>query len=227
VLEPIASNGALVSFRIPKKSFMSFEYLTKIGTIPPPMVKKVLDILVSKKSILISGGTGSGKTTLLAGLITEIPQTERIICIEEIAELPESAHKGLVFLRSRKNNVEGAGSVSLAELMRASLRMRPDRIILGECRGDEIRELFQSMNTGHSGSMCTIHANSIWDIPARLEALGSSSDIGIHSITKQAISAIDYVFQMKRIKKNRILCQIGEIDKHCSEKLKIDLISEV
>lgn len=178
VLSPICPKevGALISLRIPSKSVWKLNELEEMGMITKQITKDLKAAISSKKNIMISGATGSGKTTLLSALIHEIADNERIVCIEEAREIHDNLHPNLVFLTAKKANAEGCGAVGLRELLKSSLRMRPDRIIVGECRGGEVEQYLQILNTGHNGTICTIHANSVDDIDKRLAQLAGIDD---------------------------------------------------
>lgn len=150
------------------------------------------------------------KTTLLSALLAEVPPGERIVAIEDVAEL-RVRHPHVVGLEARQPNLEGAGGVDLARLVREALRMRPDRLVLGECRGAEIRELFAALNTGHDGGAGTLHASSLDDVPARLEALGALAGLSALSLARQAVSAIDVVLHLDRSAGARRLAAAGRL----------------
>lgn len=159
-------------------------------------------------NLLITGASGSGKTTLLSALLGSAPDGERIVAIEDVAEL-RPGHPHFVCLEARQANLEGAGGLGLARLLRESLRMRPDRLVLGECRGEEIRELLSALNTGHDGGAGTLHANSLADVPARLEALGALAGLDPWAIARQAVSAIGAVLCIQRA---------GGLATHCGHR---------
>ena len=177
---------------------------------------RFLDVCVKvRKNILISGGTGSGKTTLLNVLSSFLPNRERIVTIEDAAEL-QLHQEHLVRLEARPPNVEGRGEVTIRDLVRNSLRMRPDRIVVGECRGGEALDMLQAMNTGHDGSLTTIHANSPRDALARLETLVlmAGFDLPLRAIREQIASAIDIVVQVSRERDgSRKVTHVSEITK--------------
>ena len=153
--------------------------------------------MTQQASLLLSGATGSGKTTLLATLLGLVPAQERIICIEEVAELAPD-HPHVLHLQERRPNVQGSGAVTLSELVRAAMRMRPDRIVLGECRGPEVREVLAALNTGHQGGMATVHANSALEVPARLTALGALAGMDAPTVAAQAGAALDAIIHLRR-----------------------------
>jgi Flp pilus assembly protein, ATPase CpaF len=165
-------------------------------------------IIVQRAAFLVVGGTGSGKTTLLSAMLSEVVAEQRIICIEDTAELRPS-HPNVVNLVSRAANIEGAGEVTTAELLRQALRMRPDRIVVGEIRGAEVVDLLAALNTGHDGGAGTVHANSIAEVPARLEALAIRGGLDARALHTQLAAAVQVVLMMRHTAKGRRLAQIG------------------
>jgi pilus assembly protein CpaF len=210
VLSPIAhiETGALISLRIPSRKTPTLSDLVKSQMITGAQAKTLQKLVIKRKNIIISGATGSGKTTLLCSLISNIPKTERLICVEEAREVPSKLHEHLVFLTAKEANIENTGEVKLSELMRATLRMRPDRIILGECRGDEVKEFLMSLNTGHSGSITTIHANSAADVQDRLVTMGIFAGLQSKWIKRQFRNSIDAVIHIKRTGGKRAVQEI-------------------
>ncbi|RWG83199.1 CpaF family protein [Mesorhizobium sp.] len=199
-VRPISVDGPLVSIRKFSKHPYSLERLIAFNSIRPPMVDLLRIAVQARKSILVSGGTGSGKTTLLNALSSYIPARERLITIEDAAELQlQQPHVGR--LETRPPNVEGKGEVRQRELVKNALRMRPDRIIVGEVRGEEAFDMLQAMNTGHEGSMTTIHANSPRDALSRLEQMVGMAGMPMthESIRAQIASAIDIIVQTQRL----------------------------
>ena len=168
-------------------------------------------VVERRLNFLISGATGAGKTTLLSTLLGLCPATDRLVLIEDAAEL-EPEHPHVVTLEARHENAEGAGAVDLAELVRQALRMNPGRLVVGECRGSEVRELLMAMNTGHSGGGGTIHANSAADVPARLAALGALAAMSPESVFLQAASALDVVIHLTRWKGRRVVAEIAVVE---------------
>ncbi|MDJ1372373.1 TadA family conjugal transfer-associated ATPase [Gulosibacter molinativorax] len=209
VLPPISTSGTLLSIRAPRTMRITFEELRTAGFFYPGADEVVRRALTDRANLLITGAGGSGKTTLLGALLGEAARDERLVVIEDVAEL-RIAHPHVVSLEARQANVEGAGEVPLARLVRESLRMRPDRLVLGECRGAELRELLAALNTGHDGGAGTLHANSLNDVPARLEALGALADMSAGAIARQTVSAIDLVMHVERHKGVRQLVDMGE-----------------
>ncbi|BCG97033.1 CpaF family protein [Mesorhizobium sp. 131-2-1] len=199
-VRPISVDGPLVSIRKFSKHPYSLERLIQFNSIRPPMVDMLRIAVQARKSILVSGGTGSGKTTLLNALSSYIPSRERMITIEDAAELQlQQPHVGR--LETRPPNVEGKGEVRQRELVKNALRMRPDRIIVGEVRGEEAFDMLQAMNTGHEGSMTTIHANTPRDALSRLEQMVGMAGMPMthESIRAQIASAIDIIVQTQRL----------------------------
>jgi pilus assembly protein CpaF len=198
VLPPLALNGPTLTIRRFPRPF-SMEELVRRGTLPQPAADLLQAMVRGKLNIVVSGGTGSGKTTMLNSLSGFISGTERIITIEDAAEL-QLQQKHVVSLESRPANVEGAGQVTIRDLVRNALRMRPDRIIVGEVRGGETLDMLQAMNTGHEGSLVTVHANSAQEAVMRLETLATMSELQIpyEALRDQINSAIDVVVQLQR-----------------------------
>jgi pilus assembly protein CpaF len=212
-VRPISVDGPLVSIRKFSKNPYSLERLMVLNSIRPPMVELLRIAVQARKSILVSGGTGSGKTTLLNALSSYIPSRERLITIEDAAELQlQQPHVGR--LETRPPNVEGKGEVRQRELVKNALRMRPDRIIVGEVRGEEAFDMLQAMNTGHEGSMTTIHANTPRDAISRLEQMVGMAGMPMthESIRAQIASAIDIIVQTQRLSDGgRRVVSISEI----------------
>jgi pilus assembly protein CpaF len=199
VLAPISPTGTLLSIRLPSSARIEL------------VDERLLDLVESRANILITGAGGSGKTTLLAAMLSRAAPTERIVAIEDVAEL-RVEHPHFVSLETRQSNLEGVGEISLARLLREALRMRPDRLVLGECRGAEIRELLSALNTGHDGGGGTLHANSLADVPARLEALGALAGMSDVAIARQAVSAIGAVVHLSRYGSERRVQSIGRLE---------------
>lgn len=197
VLAPICQSPAVISLRVSNQTHINLDQL-RHRCMMDASVAALLDAMVrARLSMFISGATGSGKTTLLSALLSRVEATQRIICIEEVSELAPD-HPHVVHLQERKPNIQGRGHVSMSELVRAAMRMRPDRIVLGECRGEEVKDVLSAMNTGHDGSCATIHANTAVDVPARLVALGALAGLSREAISAQAVAAIDVVIHCDR-----------------------------
>jgi len=201
VIRPVAVDGPIITIRKFAKERLSVEQLIKLGSITPGMIDFLKACIVARLNTIISGGTGSGKTTLLNVLSSMIPNDERIITIEDAAEL-QLRQEHVVRLETKPLNLEGKGQVTIRDLVRNSLRMRPERIIVGECRGGETLDMLQAMNTGHDGSLTTLHANSPRDALSRLETmvLMSGMDLPIKVIREQVSHAIDLIVQISRLK---------------------------
>ncbi|WP_188672846.1 TadA family conjugal transfer-associated ATPase [Subtercola lobariae] len=209
VLPPAAPHGTLLSIRIPPVGRLSLDDLNDRGFFAGDTSLDLVRAEVHARSnILITGAGGSGKTTLLSALLSAAPADERIVAIEDVAEL-RVEHSHFVSLEARQANLEGAGEISLQRLLREALRMRPDRLVLGECRGPEVRELFSALNTGHDGGAGTLHANSLADVSTRLEALGALAGLTPEATARQAVSAIQTVFHIERSAGHRRLTQVG------------------
>jgi pilus assembly protein CpaF len=222
VASPTALNGISLTIRKFGNKHLTIPILRKGRALSYPMEKLLQACVVARKNIIISGGTGSGKTTLLNALAMFVPETERIVTIEDTAEL-RLLNRNLVTLEARRANADGRGEISIRDLVRNALRMRPDRIVVGECRGGETLDMLQAMNTGHSGSMTTAHANSPQDLILRLETmvLQSGEDIPIHAIRQQISAAIDLIVQVRKTRsmdpaappgsKQRTIVEIAEM----------------
>lgn len=214
VLPPIAMKGATVTIRKFSKTPMTIEQLLKYGSITPE-VAYVLEILVKAKyNIFIAGGTGSGKTTFLNALSNYIPSDERVITIEDSAELQITGIDNLVSLETRNANASGSGAITIRDLIKSSLRMRPERIVVGEVRGGEALDMLQAMNTGHDGSLSTGHANSTSDMLSRLETmvLQGAEGLPLEAIRQQIASAVDIIIYLSRLRdKTRKTMEICEV----------------
>ncbi len=199
IIPPLALKGPSMTIRKFSKRKLGASDLLRFGSANQPMVDFLQVAVKQRKNIIVSGGTGSGKTTLLNILSNFIPEGERIVTIEDAAEL-QLHHEHLVSLESRPANSEGKGQIAIRELVRNSLRMRPDRIVVGECRGGEALDMLQAMNTGHDGSLTTAHANSPRDMLARLEVmvLMAGMDLPVTAIREQVASAVDLIVQQTR-----------------------------
>lgn len=208
VLAPLAESGTCISVRVLRQARLSLDDLINSGTVPEDIAPALRNIINQRRSFLVVGGTGTGKTTLLSAMLTEVPADQRIICIEDTAEL-HPGHPSTINLVSRQANVEGAGAVSMADLLKQSLRMRPDRIVVGEIRGAEVVDLLAAMNTGHDGGAGTIHANSISEVPARMEALAATGGLDRMALHSQLAAAVDIVLVMKHTPFGRRLAQLG------------------
>ena len=213
VLRPVALDGPIMTIRKFPDSPMTMDELVRKGTISPEAAEDLGLLVKAKYNMFICGGTGSGKTTFLNALSGYIPPDERIITIEDSAELRITGIENLVRLETRNANSEGKGQITIKELIRTSLRMRPERIIVGEVRGEEALDMLQAMNTGHDGSLSTGHANSAEDMLKRLETMVlSAAPLPLEAIRQQIASAIDIIIHLSRLRdKSRRVLEISEV----------------
>ncbi len=202
VLGTVADAGTCISLRIPAARSFSLDDCVASGALSPGAAELLSRLVAAKLAFLISGGTGSGKTTLLAALLALVPASERIVIVEDSRELAPR-HPHVVRLEGRPANAELAGAVSLTDLVRQSLRMRPDRLVVGEVRGGEIADLLTAMNTGHEGGCGTVHANSSADVPARLEALAALGGLPRQALHAQVASALHASVHISRDEQGR------------------------
>jgi len=213
VVSPIAIDGHAVTIRKFSKEPMTFERLIKYGSITPQIAKLLQELVEARYNIFISGGTGSGKTTFLNAMSNYIPGDERVITIEDSAELQITKVDNIVRMETRNANTEGKGSVSIKDLIKSSLRMRPDRIVVGEVRGAEALDMLQAMNTGHDGSLSTGHANSAKDMLSRLETMVlQGAELPLPAIRSQIASAVDIIIHLSRLRdRSRKTMSISEV----------------
>lgn len=214
VLPPIALCGPTVTIRKFSKTPMTIERLIQYGSITQEIANKLEMLVRAKYNIFISGGTGSGKTTFLNALSNYIPKDERVITIEDSAELQITGIDNLVSMETRNANASGAGQITIRDLIKSSLRMRPERIVVGEVRGGEALDMLQAMNTGHDGSLSTGHANSTQDMLSRLETmvLQGAEGLPLEAIRQQIASAVDIIIHLSRLRdKSRKTMEITEV----------------
>jgi pilus assembly protein CpaF len=197
VLPPVVVGSPCLSLRVVRPRAFTPAELTEAGTLPPGGERLLRALLAARLSFLITGGTGSGKSTLLAALLGLVAPDERIVLVEDSAEL-RPTHPHVVRLETRPANQEGAGRIGLHDLVRQALRMRPDRLVVGEVRGAEVTELLSALNTGHDGGCGTLHANAAADAPARLEALGSTAGLPRAALHSQVAAALSVVLHLVR-----------------------------
>jgi pilus assembly protein CpaF len=228
VIPPLSLSGPLVTIRKFSKKRFDLNDLIRMGELTTETVEFLQRCIVAELNILISGGTGSGKTTLLNALSTAIPDSDRIVTIEDAAELRLN-QRHVLRLEARPKNIEGEGEIPIRELVRNSLRMRPDRIIVGEVRGAEALDMLQAMNTGHDGSLSTVHANSCRDALARIETmvLMAGFDLPIRAIRQQVASALDLIVHLERLEDgSRRVTAITEVQRMESEVITLQDIFE-
>lgn len=210
VLPPLSKGGTTLSIRLQSTLRPTLTDLATKGMMGPEISTLLRHIVDSRANFLISGGTGTGKTTLLAALLDETASTDRLVLVEDTAEL-RPRHQHTVSLQARTPNSEGRGGVSLTDLIRTALRMRPTRLVVGECRGAEIADMLTAMNTGHSGTGGTLHANSASAVPARLYALGALAGLSERALTLQAATALDYVVHIEREGPRRLVREVARL----------------
>ena len=228
VLAPIALNGPIVTIRRFPEKPIQMEDLKHFGAITQEVIDFLRQLVVAGYNIFISGGTGSGKTTFLNALSDFIPKDERIITIEDSAELQIQGVPNLVRLETRNANVEGCKEITMRDLIKSSLRMRPDRIVVGEVRGSEALDMIQAMNTGHDGSLSTGHANSAADMLSRLETMIlMGMDLPLSAIRGQLASGIDVIVHLGRLRdKSRKVLQVVEILDYVDGKIETSVLYE-
>lgn len=197
VLAPVADPGTCVSLRVPSRVRWSLAQWVELGSLTTGGAAVLRALVARRRALLVTGGTGTGKTTLLAALLGEVPASERLVLVEDSRELAPD-HPHVVRLEGRPANAEGVGAVTLTTLVRNALRMRPDRLVVGEVRGAELCDLLAALNTGHEGGMGTIHANDPASVPARLEALGALGGLGREALHAQVGAALDAVVHLRR-----------------------------
>jgi len=210
VLAPVSASGTCLSLRVLRPVRHDLAALERSGSLPGVTRAALIAILRARLAFLVSGGTGSGKTTLLSALLAAVPAGERLVTVEDAEEL-RPPHPHLVRMVARQANVEGAGAISLRELVRQALRMRPDRIVVGEVRGAEVVDLLAALNTGHDGGAGTVHANTAADVPARLEALAALGGIGRDALHAQLAGAVQVILHVSRHPSGRVLQEIAAV----------------
>ncbi|WP_432572054.1 TadA family conjugal transfer-associated ATPase [Kineococcus sp. SYSU DK005] len=208
VLPPLAPEGTCISLRVPALRRWRLEQLTAAGAVPGEWAPLLRAVVSARLSVLVSGGTGAGKTTLLQALLGEVDPAERIVLVEDSGELrPDHPH--VVRLEARHGNVEGRGGVGLDVLVRQALRMRPDRLVVGECRGAEVRDLLAALNTGHAGGAGTVHANTAADVVPRLHALAAAAGSAPEAVDAQLLAGVDVVLHVARRGARRGLAEVA------------------
>jgi pilus assembly protein CpaF len=209
VLPPVAADGTCLSLRVLRPAAHDLGALHGLGAIDATAEAVLQVVLAARLALLVSGGTGTGKTTLLNALLGAVDPRERIVLVEDAEEL-RPRHPHVVRLVARPANVEGAGAVPMRDLVRQALRMRPDRLVVGEVRGAEVCELLAALNTGHDGGAGTVHANSAREVPARLEALAAAGGLSRAALHSQLAAAVQVVLHMRRLRSGpRVLDAVG------------------
>ena len=197
VLAPTSTRGTCLSLRVPSRRRLGLDDLVRLGALDVEGARVLRGLVVNRVSTLVTGGAGTGKTTVLATLLSLVPADERLVVVEDSSEL-RPAHPHQVLLEARPPNVEGAGAVTMADLVRQAMRMRPDRLVVGEVRGAEILDLLTALNTGHRGGFGTVHANSAADLPARVEALALAAGMGRAAAHAQLAAGVGAVVHLCR-----------------------------
>src|SRR5437762_2000682 len=228
IIPPLSLSGALLTVRKFGSERLNLDALIRIGTLSPETTELLRRCVEARLNVLISGGTGTGKTTLLNALSSAIPDSERIVTIEDAAEL-RLVQRHVLRLECRPQNIEGEGEVTIRDLVRNSLRMRPDRIVVGEVRGAEALDMLQAMNTGHEGSLSTVHSNSPRDALSRIETmvLMAGFELPVRAIRQQVASALDLIIQLERLEDGgRRVVAITEVQRMESEVITLQELYE-
>lgn len=208
ILPPLAEAGTHLSLRVPRHQPVGVDGLVRLGAVGDGLAPVLRQVVAARVSFVVIGGTGVGKTTVLGALLSECAADERIVVVEDVRELAP-AHPHVVRLQGRMPNVEGVGGVTMVDLVRQALRMRPDRLVVGEVRGPEVREMLSALNTGHDGGAGTVHANGLEEVPARLEALGALAGLGREAVHAQLRGAVQVVIEVARVGSARFVRAIG------------------
>ncbi|BBZ09170.1 conjugal transfer protein [Mycolicibacterium doricum] len=221
VLPPVAAAGTCLSLRVLRPATQDLTALISAGTVPAEASPLLRDVIDARLAFLVSGGTGAGKTTLLAAALGAVPPHERIVCVEDAAELAPR-HPHVVNLVARAANVEGVGEVTVRDLVRQALRMRPDRIVVGEVRGAEVVDLLAALNTGHDGGAGTVHANNPAEVPARMEALGAVGGLDRPVLHSQLAAAVQVLLHVARDSTGmRRLTEIAVLKPHDDGRVRV------
>lgn len=222
ILCPVAKPGTLISLRRPARARLDLAGLVAAGSISQAMAERLAALVAGKSSFLVTGATGAGKTTVLSALLAAVPACERIVIVEDSAELAP-CHPHVVSLEGRPANIEGTGEITMRNLVRQALRMRPDRLVVGEVRGAEIVDLLAALNTGHEGGCGTVHANDPQSVPARLASLGVMAGLSQEAVEVQAAAALDYVVHVARnAAGQRIVSEIARLERGPGGGLRIN-----
>ena len=215
VLAPVSRPGTVLSLRVPRQRVFTLAELTAAGTVPGEGAELLAAVVRRRLAFLVSGGTGSGKTTVLNALLSLVGADERLVLVEDASELrPDHGH--VVGLEARPPNIEGAGEITVRTLVRQALRMRPDRLVVGEVRGAEVVDMLAAMNTGHEGGCATVHANSAADVPSRIEGLALAAGLSREAVHSQLHAALDVVIHLgrshdglRRVREIGVLARVG------------------
>ncbi|MCO7222655.1 TadA family conjugal transfer-associated ATPase [Klenkia sp. PcliD-1-E] len=210
VLPPVSGSGTCLSLRVLRRARLGLPELAAAGALPGRSGELLVGLVRRRAAFLVTGGTGTGKTTLLSALLGLVDHAERLLLCEDAAEL-DPVHPHVVRLLTRPPNVEGVGAVGLRDLVRQALRMRPDRLVVGEVRGAEVVDLLAALNTGHDGGCGTLHVNRATDVPARLEALGVAAGLGRAAVHSQAAAALSVVVHLRRGPAGRQVAELGVV----------------
>ncbi|GAB3073090.1 TadA family conjugal transfer-associated ATPase [Pedococcus soli] len=216
ILPPLVEGGVHVSLRIPRARADGLASLRSTRMFDDSVEDLLRALVTRRRSFVVTGGTGSGKTTLLAAMLAEVPVDERLVVVEDVRELAIT-HPHVVLLQGRGANVEGHGHVGLVDLVRQALRMRPDRLVVGEARGPEVREMLAALNTGHDGGCCTVHANSPGDVPTRFDALGALAGMPREAVQRQLASAVQAVVHVERTRTGRRVASLSVLRREGDE----------
>ncbi|MDT7572106.1 MAG: pilus assembly protein CpaF [Actinomycetota bacterium] len=218
ILAPLAPAGTCVSLRVPRRRVFTLDELVSVGSVPPDGAELLARLVRSRTAFLVTGGTGTGKTTVLSALLSLIEPGERLVVVEDASELrPATPH--VVRLEARPPNLEGSGGVTLHDLVRQALRMRPDRLVVGEVRGPEVVDLLAALNTGHEGGCGTLHANSAAAVPARLEALAAPAGLGRDALHSQLASALRVVVHLTRTNGTRRAAEVSVLARGADDRV--------
>ena len=220
VLPPVSGSGTCLSLRVLRRTTHSLAELAALGTLPGASEELLRAVVAGRSAFLVTGGTGSGKTTLLSALLGAADPADRIVVCEDAPEL-SPGHPHVVRLVTRPPNVEGVGSVTLRDLVRQALRMRPDRLVVGEVRGAEVTDLLAALNTGHDGGCGTLHANRPAEVPARLEALGVAAGLDRAAVHSQAAAALAVVVHLRRTPAGRRVTELGVV-RRCGDAVVVE-----
>jgi pilus assembly protein CpaF len=209
----VSGSGTCLSLRVLRRAVLSFPDLAARGALPGAAAELLRAAVRARLAFLVTGGTGTGKTTVLSALLGLVDPRERLVLCEDAPELAP-VHPHVVRLLTRPPNVEAAGAVALRDLVRQALRMRPDRLVVGEVRGGEVVDLLAALNTGHDGGCGTVHVNRAADLPARLEALGEAAGLGRAAVHSQAAAALSLVVHLRRAPAGRHVAELGVVRRH-------------